>query len=113
MREVKIGGKNYRVVASPITLFFYKKEFKTDLIGDMMSFQSLEDDITTFDSTILLQMAWAMAKTANNGKLVNFEQWLGELEYIDFSDDTMTLGIVEEAQKGFFRDGEQTLQQST
>lgn len=112
MRNIKIGGKDYKVVASPITLFFYKKEFKTDLVGDMMSFQNLENDVTTFDSIVLLQMAWAMIKTANNGELVNFEQWLDELEHIDFSDNKMTLGIVDEAQKGFFRNGEQTQAQS-
>ena len=42
MREVNIGGKDYKVVASPITLFFYKKEFKSDLLGDLMSLRGLE-----------------------------------------------------------------------
>ena len=44
MREVNIGGKDYRVVASPITLFFYKKEFKRGLLGDLLAMEDLEVD---------------------------------------------------------------------
>ena len=108
MREVNIGGKDYRVVASPITLFFYKKEFKRDLLGDLLAMEALEFDSSQFDGLVVLQMAWAMIKTANNGKLEAFEQWLSKLEYVDFEDTEMILGIVDEAREGFFRGGEQT-----
>lgn len=112
MRSVNIGGNDYKVVASPITLFFYKKEFGKDLMGDFMGFQSLANDVKTFDGSALLQIAWAMIKTANSGKFVAFEQWLNELEYVDFEDSEMMLNIIEEATSGFFRGGEQTRKES-
>lgn len=110
MREVNIGGKDYRVVASPITLFFYKKEFKRDLLGDLVAMEELEFDRTQFDGLAILQMAWAMIKTAKSGNLETFEQWLANLEYVDFESTSMTMNIVEEVRKGFFRGGEQTQQ---
>ncbi len=108
MREIIIGDKDYKVVASPITLFFYKKEFKTDLIGDLMSFQGLANDASTFDSMVILQMAWAMIKTAKAGQIVGFEQWINELEYVNFEDSKMMTEVIEEATQGFFRSREQT-----
>lgn len=110
MREVNIGGKDYRVVASPITLFFYKKEFKRDLLGDLLAMEALEFDSSQFDGLAILQMAWAMIKTAKSGNLEAFEQWLAKLEYVDFEDTNMTTDIIEEVRKGFFRGGEQTQQ---
>ena len=104
MRDIKIGNKTVRVTASPVTLFIYKKEFGTDLIGDLLELQTLEQDPTTIDSVNFLQMAWAMAKTANiPNNFPDFTTWLSEFEYVDFSDENMMMGIVEEAEEGFFR----------
>jgi len=104
MRSVTIGGNEYKVVASPITLYFYKKEFKRALLGDLMSLSQLEDDPTAFDDMLILQLAWAMIKTAKMGReFSNFEQWLASLEYVDFEDTEMLSTIVEEAREGFFR----------
>ena len=108
MREIIIGDKEYKVVASPITLFFYKKEFKTDLLGDYMKLQELETNVGAFDGVSILQMAWAMVKTAKAGQIVDFEQWLNGLEYVNFEDDRMMAEIIEEATQGFFRSREQT-----
>jgi hypothetical protein len=108
MREVNIGGKDYKVVASPITLFFYKKEFKSDLLGDLMSLRGLEYDPEAFDGELILRFAWAMIKTAKLGMpFPTFEQWLASLEYVNFEDTEMILNIVEEAQEGFFRGDKQ------
>lgn len=60
MRNVKIGSKEFKVVASPITLYFYKKEFGTDLIGNLMAFQKYEVDPAAYDSMIVLQMALSL-----------------------------------------------------
>lgn len=104
MRDIKIGDKTVRVAATPVTLFIYKKEFGTDLIGDLLGLQTLEHDPTTIDSVKFLQMTWAMAKTANMpNSFPDFTTWLSEFEYVDFSDENMMTGIVEEAEKGFFR----------
>lgn len=104
MRDIKIGDKTVRVAATPVTLFIYKKEFGTDLVGDLIGLQTLENDPSTMDSTKFLQMAWAMAKTANMpNNFPDFVTWLSEFDYVDFSDDSMMTGIVEEAEEGFFR----------
>jgi len=112
MRRVKIGGQDFNLIASPMTLYFYKKEFRKDLLSDLMEFDGLESDPTKFDGILILQMAWAMIKTSKTGQLVTFEQWLNGLEFVDFEDTDMSMAILEEARKGFFRGGEQTPKQS-
>lgn len=104
MRNVKIGSKEFKLVASPITLYFYKKEFGKDLIGDLMAFQKYEVDPASYDSIIILQMAWAMIKTAKIGNLEAFEQWLSNLDFVSFGEGDMMTNIVEEATEGFFRE---------
>ena len=111
MRNVKIGGIEYRVMATPITLFYYKKEFHKDLISDFLPMQNMETDLSTFDGMVFLQMAWAMIKTAGE-KLPTLEQWIASLPYVNFEDEEMVLGIIQEAQEGFFRSGEQTQKES-
>ena|SRR5690554_5817182 len=112
MRNVNIGGKESKVVASPITLFFYKKEFKSDLLGDLISLRDLESDPSGFDGMLILQFAWAMIKTGKLGaSFSSFEQWLKELEYVDFEDTEMMLNVMEEAQAGFFRVGKAAKQE--
>jgi hypothetical protein len=41
MREITVGGKQIRVRATPLALLFYKQEFRTDLIGDLISMQEM------------------------------------------------------------------------
>lgn len=110
MREVTIGGVTIPIVASPITLFVYKREFGCDLMGSLASFPEIQDvaarDLSKFDASALLQMAWAMAKTAATGTpFPNFAQWLGQLEFVDLDDTGMYMAIVEEIKRGFFRGG--------
>jgi len=111
MRIVKIGGIEYRIMATPITLFYYKKEFKKDLISDFMPMQNMQTDISAFDGMVFLQMAWAMIKTAGE-KLPTLEQWIASLPYVNFEDEEMILGVIQEAQEGFFRSREQTQEES-
>lgn len=113
MRNISIGGKDFKVVASPMTLFFYKKEFKRDLLGDYMAFSKMDKDIEEFDGINILQMAWAMIKTYKIGQLESFEQWLGSLEYVDFDDEDLMMSVIEEATQGFFRSGEKTHKEIT
>lgn len=104
MRTVDIGGKQVGLKATPLALLYYKQEFKTDLIGDLLKMQALANDPSALDSVAILQIAWAMNKAAEQGKsFPHFEAWLGQFEYVDFSDqDTMT-EIMNEAAEGFFR----------
>lgn len=105
MRTIKIGEKEIGLKATPLALLYYKQEFKTDLIGDMMKMQRLADDPSTFDSVLLLQIAWAMAKAHEGvGKpFHDFTTWVAELESFDFSDTAVMGAIMDEATDGFFR----------
>ena len=110
MRTIKIGGKEIGLKATPLALLYYRQEFKSDLIGDLLKMQAIADDPSALDSVALLQIAWAMNKAAEGkGKtFLHFESWLDQFEYVDFSDaDTMT-AIMDEAADGFFRRGIRT-----
>jgi hypothetical protein len=110
MRTIKIGEKEIGLKATPLALLYYKQEFKTDLIGDLLKMQALANDPSALDSVAILQIAWAMNKAAEGkGKTFpHFESWLEQFEYVDFSDaDTMT-AIMDEAADGFFRRGSRT-----
>ena len=41
MREITIGEKTIRVRATPLALLYYRQEFKTDLVGDLISMQEM------------------------------------------------------------------------
>ena len=110
MRTVNLGGKDIGLKATPLALLYYKQEFKTDLIGDLLKMQALANDPSALDSVAILQIAWAMNKAAEGkGKTFpHFESWIEQFEYVDFSDaDTLT-AIMNEAADGFFRRGSQT-----
>jgi hypothetical protein len=106
MRTIKIGEKEIGLKATPLALLFYRQEFKSDLIGDLLKMQALADEPSALDSVAFLQIAWAMNKAAEHGKsFPHFESWLAQFEWFDFSDtDTMT-AIMNEAMEGFFRRG--------
>ena len=110
MKIIKIGEKEIGLKATPLALLYYRQEFKSDLIGDLLKMQAIADDPSALDSVALLQIAWAMNK-AVEGKgnaFPHFESWLEQFEYVDFSDaDTLT-AIMNEAADGFFRRGSRT-----
>lgn len=106
MRTIKIGEKEIGLKATPLALLYYKQEFKTDLIGDLLKMQAIADDPSALDSVALLQIAWAMNKAAEGNKsFPHFEAWLEQFEYVDFSDTDMLTEIMNEAAEGFFRRG--------
>jgi hypothetical protein len=108
MREINIGDKTVRVRATPLALLYYKQEFKTDLIGDLVKMAEIEKDMSKIDTVALLQLIWAMAKADNFGKpFPSFEKWISELDSIDFSDASFLLPALEEAKDGFFRGAKQ------
>lgn len=109
MQKLTIGGDELTLVASPITLWIYKKAFGTDLVGDFMAMASAEQDDGSIDLASvglldLIQMAWAMAKTASPGKMPEFPAWLESLpdDALDFTTLDVT-PIAAEVKRGFFR----------
>jgi hypothetical protein len=121
MREIPIGDNRVRVRATPLALLFYKQEFKTDLIADILKMgirvvgkkglnikggASLENlDFSALDSTLFLQLVWAMAKADSPKGFPSFMTWVEGLERIDFADAEFLNGVIEEAVDGFFRGG--------
>lgn len=111
-KDIKIGDKEIRVRATPLTLLFYKQEFKRDFMGDMAKLEKIKEDIANLDTIVFLQMIWAMAKTDKYGEsFPGFEDWLVSFDNIDFSDSKPFLAAMEEAAEGFFRGKQQVKQQ--
>jgi hypothetical protein len=105
MRTIQIGEKQIGLKATPLALLFYKQAFGSDLVGDLIKMQSIENDPSKLDSVFFLQLTWAMAK-ANEGigkQFPDFTTWVAGLEEFDLS-DVMPV-IMEEANNGFFRRG--------
>lgn len=103
MKRIKLGDREVDIQASPMTLVYYKREFAQSFSGDLLDIQNiyLTGDLKTFDDVNLLQMIWAMEKTAKGGKLVDFETWLGQFEWFNLSD--VMLDVTEVAKDATFR----------
>lgn len=88
MKRIKLGDREVNIQASPMTLVFYKREFGQSFSGDLLEFQTIfvTGDQKKFDDVNLLQMIWAMEKTAKGGKQIDFETWLGQFEYLNLTD---------------------------
>ena len=105
MREITIGEKTIRVRATPLALLYYRQEFKTDLIGDLISMQEMATDPSQFDALKFLQLIWAMAKADKPEGFPSFEAWLSGMDSFDFADADIMTTVIEEATDGFFRGG--------
>lgn len=107
MRELKIGDQQVRVRATPLALLFYKQEFRSDLLGDLMKMQAVVQDPSQLDSVALLQLIWSMAKADayGQGQFPSFVDWVAKLESFDLADTAVITAALEEAANGFFRAG--------
>ncbi|MGF9909410.1 hypothetical protein [Brevibacillus porteri] len=126
MKELNIGNRKVRVRATALALLFYKQEFKSDLLGDLMKMaqgmagiQSLlrkgendlqidhdSMDLSQLDTVMLLQLIWAMAKADQFGKpFPSFFEWVSSIGDFNLFDPTILRAVMEEATEGFFRPG--------
>lgn len=118
MRELRIGEQMVRVRATPLALLFYRQEFGSDLLGDLIGLvqgmsgaaekESDQDfDLSKFDSVAILRLIWAMAKADAYGreKFPSFLEWLATLDSFDLADAEVMTAAIEEATNGFFRSG--------
>ncbi len=100
MRTINVGGTEIKINGTPLTPLYYKREFGQSFSGDLMSLRKAADDVSMFDDINLLQMIWAMQKTA--GETVDkFESWLGTFEFLDLSN--VMQDVVEEGARATFR----------
>lgn len=108
MKTIKLGSQEVGIKGTPLSLLFYKQEFKSDLVGDLVKLGSaLKKSEENIDMVLLLQITWAMAKTATGvGKqFPNFEKWLDSLDGFDCTNQELMFEILGEARNGFFRSG--------
>jgi hypothetical protein len=113
VRTTNIGGKEIQLRANPLALLFYKQAFDRDLLADIIKLQSLQSlqdgDFSGLDTVVLLQIAYAMNKAAGtNEAFPRFEEWLADLDFIEFDEPTWIMAIIEEALDGFFRTSKST-----
>ena len=127
MREIRSGAVILRIRASSLAIFFYKQEFKTDILKDIseilqdwMSNAKLTGLIKTdglegpdLDANLIdvipdgykvLQITWAMNKVQNVAEKLstpNFADWMAENQ--DIAVLEILEDVLEEAMQGFFR----------
>lgn len=109
MKELKIGEQTVRVKASPLALLYYKQEFNSDLLGDIVKMKDMENDPSKLDTVAILQLVWAMAKTEVGPKFPSFSDWLSGFDRIDITEENFLKAALEEAADGFFRRGKSQL----
>lgn len=105
MREINIGDKPMKIHGSPLTLLFYRQAFDCDILGEIIELEKLASDPTKINTVALMQMTWAMGKTAAFGKgdWPDFMTWLTRLEWFDFTNQDLIVALVEEAGRSLFR----------
>lgn len=105
MREINTGDNPIKIHGSPLTLLFYRQEFDSDILAEIIELESLAKNPTKINTVALMQMTWAMGKTAAYGKSdwPDFMTWLARLEWFDFTNQDLIVALVEEAGKSLFR----------
>ena len=100
MREIKINGKTIGVKASPLTLLFYKQQFKTDLLNDLITMQKGKK--VEMDTVKILQIGWALNKSyVYPQNIPSFMTWMENLGVVD---PELLKMIMEEAKELFVKD---------
>ncbi len=98
MRTIKLGGREIILTGSVMAAYYYKQEFGQSMGGDLVDYFNKG----RVDEIMAMQMVWAMEKATNEGKLDDFETWLGKINWLDISE--LGKDIFEEAQDAMFRE---------
>ena len=80
MVSCSIFGREMTLQGSPVTLVEYQREFSCDLMQDLVKAYSQG----FINSAIMLQIAWAMART-HEKTIPAFEEWLREFDTENFN----------------------------
>lgn len=108
-KKLKICGKEYEIKVNALTMFLYKKEFKTGMMADIGRLQTLyikqpkidtegktEDEIALETGNALmpnlddfievsLRVAYILIKTANRS-FMPFEEWTQTIQEFNIND---------------------------
>lgn len=85
---IEIEGKKIPFVSNGATLRFYRTEFKRDMLRDLIKLQKYKTDeefAENFDYSIIENLAYICAKSANRNVPDTIEEWLAQF------DDLMSL----------------------
>lgn len=97
---LQCGDKEIGIKGSPISLLFYKQEFKRNALEDIMAI------IDGYDLLVVMQLVWAMNKAYSFGSegasFPAFEEWLAAIDCIDLGEEGLS-AIMTEIAQGFFR----------
>lgn len=93
MIRAVVFGRELRMQGSPYTLIVYRREFDGDLLQSVVgAYQETPPDMTT-----LMQVAWAMCKTHDEGTS-GFVEWIKEFDVGRFTlGDPETIGVIDSA----------------
>ncbi|WP_296012710.1 hypothetical protein [uncultured Adlercreutzia sp.] len=94
MREGVIFGRPVRMQGGPFALMAYRREFGADLLADALAaYRRDGGDVAAF-----LQIAWAMAKTADE-ETSPYAEWLREFDPREFTlgDAAQAVGVIDSA----------------
>lgn len=90
IKTIKIGEKDVVLKADATLMLRYKQTFGKDLFSEQAKMQKciIKDengnnvgfDWENFDSTVILQMAWAMAQSYDNS-IPDIMTWLSQFDY--------------------------------
>lgn len=106
MKVIELGGRKIKILGAPMTPYYYKKAFNQSFSGDLAALTEMENDLSKLDDINLLQMIWAMERTANK-EIAHFEKWLEEFEYLNLDD--VIEDVTDEAIDATFRSKEKAV----
>lgn len=78
---IEIEGKEIPFVSNGATLRIYRNEFKRDMLHDLVKLQKYkteEELVENFDYSIIENLAYICAKTADSNIPDTIEEWLGQ-----------------------------------
>ena len=110
MREVTISGETVTITASPLTVYYYSREFNADLVEDFFrEWARCNSETKNFNFSRMFQIFWAMAKSGQpvGSAFPDFETWLSRID-VPIVKPEIWQDVFGEGLDGFFRGSEAT-----
>lgn len=94
---ITISNKDYKMKASALTQFSYKNETGRSFLSDLQKLTKISgEDIDSLDDVteLVLKMAYIMIKEADKNQVVNYEEFLSNIEDL-YSDSEWLQQVLE------------------
>ena len=98
MIRARIYGREVAMQGGPYSLLAYRREFDSDLIGDLLALEGVMATDAAAATEGMLRVAWAMCRTADEAT-PGYGEWLRSLDGEGFSlrADASPLGVIDSA----------------